>query len=433
MVVDIDEDDIIIAVMGPTGSGKSTFVQAVTGNSDVRIGHGLRSGVLLSILLFRSVSLTSCQETEEICFYRTSIDGRSFVVVDTPGFDDINRSDPDILQQLAAWLSMTYQHNMLLSGIIYMHRIMDPKMRGSTLRNLRYFKALLGPKPLNHLLVVTTFWDSTDVQIATEREGQLRNFLEDAYHQPISMGRSDGSSIRARELVIQLGKQARWKLRIQEELVDEGRALAETSVGQVMQSEMETEKAQFQGELEKLQMEMAKAIAQKDQEFAELLRLEQEDLITKRDRIDAQIQSLLKYQQDQRNEQIALLRDQHAQQLRLLKEQHQDGMRRMAETFDVRLSTLEEQTSLPPPPPYAVPQPIDGNDGHQSRDIDTNSIERNLGVIQHLTEIIQGLIRRLLRPRLRSGFRRIEWICVSVGSHCTPYDGLPADMHEFWD
>ncbi len=36
--------DIVIAVMGVTGAGKSSFIASVTGRIDVQIGHDLYSG-----------------------------------------------------------------------------------------------------------------------------------------------------------------------------------------------------------------------------------------------------------------------------------------------------------------------------------------------------------------------------------------------------
>jgi ABC-type branched-subunit amino acid transport system ATPase component len=36
--------DIVIAVMGVTGAGKSSFVATVTGQKDIRVGHDLYSG-----------------------------------------------------------------------------------------------------------------------------------------------------------------------------------------------------------------------------------------------------------------------------------------------------------------------------------------------------------------------------------------------------
>ena len=38
--------NVVIAVMGVTGVGKSTFIKNITGRKDIVIGHGLVSGIL---------------------------------------------------------------------------------------------------------------------------------------------------------------------------------------------------------------------------------------------------------------------------------------------------------------------------------------------------------------------------------------------------
>lgn len=40
----MQSDDILIAVMGATGAGKSTFVRLATGDNSIRVGQSLRSG-----------------------------------------------------------------------------------------------------------------------------------------------------------------------------------------------------------------------------------------------------------------------------------------------------------------------------------------------------------------------------------------------------
>ncbi len=37
------KEAVIFAVMGTTGSGKSTFIQKASGRQDVPVGHGLKS------------------------------------------------------------------------------------------------------------------------------------------------------------------------------------------------------------------------------------------------------------------------------------------------------------------------------------------------------------------------------------------------------
>lgn len=93
-------------IMGATGSGKTTvgnlsffsitkaiysplsqFINLVSG-SDLRIGRGLES-------------CTTCVQPSPAF----ELDGLQVTLVDTPGFDDTNQSDNDILKMLALFLS----------------------------------------------------------------------------------------------------------------------------------------------------------------------------------------------------------------------------------------------------------------------------------------------------------------------------------------
>lgn len=103
----IDAHMFSYSVMGPTGAGKSTvrfftvgdtpcldnldsvqFIHSVTGHGSEYIGHGLKSF------------------TSEIRTVRTTHpdDGRSVVLVDTPGFEDTHKSDEQILRMISDWL-----------------------------------------------------------------------------------------------------------------------------------------------------------------------------------------------------------------------------------------------------------------------------------------------------------------------------------------
>ncbi|KAF6804663.1 hypothetical protein CSOJ01_10014 [Colletotrichum sojae] len=79
------EDWPVIAVMGVTGAGKSTFISDLVGNNNVIIGHSLKS------------------ETKLTAAYRLDheILGR-IELLDTPGFDDTFSADTDVLREIAA-------------------------------------------------------------------------------------------------------------------------------------------------------------------------------------------------------------------------------------------------------------------------------------------------------------------------------------------
>ncbi|OCH83800.1 hypothetical protein OBBRIDRAFT_892121 [Obba rivulosa] len=86
--LEIDEE-ITIAIMGATGSGKTTFINTISG-SNLQVGNGLKS-------------CTSA--VERSCHFQ--LFGRNITLIDTPGFDDTTISDTDILKMIAAYLSTT--------------------------------------------------------------------------------------------------------------------------------------------------------------------------------------------------------------------------------------------------------------------------------------------------------------------------------------
>lgn len=81
---------------------------------------------------------------------------RTVYLIDTPGFDDTNRSDTQVLTEIATWLGDSYRSKVLLHGIIYLHRITDVRMSGSARRNLLMFKHLCGDEYLKKVILVTT-------------------------------------------------------------------------------------------------------------------------------------------------------------------------------------------------------------------------------------------------------------------------------------
>ena len=99
-------------------------------------------------------------------------------LVDSPGFDDDTRTDSEILRALIAWLTEAATQKITLSGIIYLHRINQPRLQGSAKKNIRQFERLCGDGALAKVILVTTMWDIEDSEVAVERERQLRETKE---------------------------------------------------------------------------------------------------------------------------------------------------------------------------------------------------------------------------------------------------------------
>lgn len=112
--------------------------------------------------------------TTTVDVYPCQISAKATVyLVDTPGFDDTNRSDNEVLSEIAAWLTTSYNNQIRLSGIIYLHRISDIRMQGSAKKNLFMFKKLCGQKALKNVILATTMWDRISEAEGEARENEL--------------------------------------------------------------------------------------------------------------------------------------------------------------------------------------------------------------------------------------------------------------------
>jgi hypothetical protein len=110
------------------------------------------------------------------------IDGGKKLVtlVDTPGFNDSSRNDATILTAIADELRRTYVERRKFSGIIYFHRISDPRMEGSTIKQLQLFRELCGDDSgmLKNVILATTVGTDLRTKISVlEGRKSLREIL----------------------------------------------------------------------------------------------------------------------------------------------------------------------------------------------------------------------------------------------------------------
>ncbi|KAI0342626.1 P-loop containing nucleoside triphosphate hydrolase protein [Trametopsis cervina] len=243
--------DVFIAVMGATGSGKSSFINLMSGSS-LSVGEGLRS----------CTSRIELGKTFEL-------DGSRVTLVDTPGFDDTTVSDTEILKMISAYLSSSYQGGIKLSGVIYMHRISDIRIGGISRRNFGMFRKLCGDDSLKNVVIVTNMWGEVSREKGVAREEELKT--DELLFKPVlakgaTMLRNYNTVQSARLILRQLLGNRPQALQLQRELVDEGRDITQTEAGVELDREMVALMAEHKKQIAEIRAEMDAAISRKDLE-----------------------------------------------------------------------------------------------------------------------------------------------------------------------
>ncbi|WEW59959.1 hypothetical protein PRK78_005441 [Emydomyces testavorans] len=258
-------NEAVIALFGMTGTGKTSFINTLTG-ADMKIGHHLHS-------MTSEIEQVSCK-----------IGDITVTLVDTPGFDDTSRTDTEILTLIASWLKAAYNENTKLTGLIYLHRISDNRMSGSSYRNLSMFRSLCGMQILSHVILATTMWNKVTEAEGSTRERDLlaeATFWGDMKQSGALVRRYDGSQTNALALVNELLEKTPITLKIQHEMVVEKKELIDTAAGKSVSARLEKMAADHKAELEMVKKDFENALKEKDAKLSEELILVRRGLESK--------------------------------------------------------------------------------------------------------------------------------------------------------
>lgn len=283
----IRPSDVIIAVMGVTGVGKTSFISVFT-DEDLVIGHSLEAcEAPLSDRLFEPTPLILQLGTSIVGIHECNkvIPGRRLFLIDTPGFDDTYKSDTDILREVANWLSQAYENKVQLTGIIYLHRVLDTRLGGSAMKNLRMFKKLCGESSLASVVLATTMWDGVDEDTGNKREQELKTnprFWAGMIANGSTVFRHDRQLSSAMDIISHLIKKERpIYTDIAKEMVDNKKTLDQTSAGIEVTAEMAEQKKRFGEQLKNIKIEMEEAMAKRDKDWHAELESERREALKK--------------------------------------------------------------------------------------------------------------------------------------------------------
>jgi hypothetical protein len=255
------------------------------------------------------------------------------LLIDTPGFDDSTRTDSEILTEIARILSAQYALGVELKGIVYIHRITDVRYNRAAIKTFEIFKKVCGEEPLSNVLLVTSRWDGVDLSVGAERERQLKTkFWAYMIGHGSNMSRFYGDRPSAIGLVSQLLCRDKVVLKLQKELVDEGKSLDSTAAGAYVSDNLEKLKQQYQEELASLE-KLKRNLLENDRAMRRQVRLDWE-----------QESARLKSAQ---NEQVSLQRPIGTEVRQEIKEK-KSGLSKVVPFIPFTLNVLLHFVGLPP-------------------------------------------------------------------------------------
>ncbi|TFK20897.1 kinase-like protein [Coprinopsis marcescibilis] len=219
---DFRNDDIIIALMGPTGTGKSTFINCAFGRNIAKCSNSIQSCTL-------DVEVYGCFHPDK--------PGRRVFFVDTPGFNTASgtlSSEKETLKRVASWLIETYKQDIKLSGILQFYSIAATRMTGTDRVNLEVFTQLCGPQALKNVVVVSTGWEELDSEeVGVRREAQMKGASPE-HLKSVRFQRFNERTAHSAWGLIDMLDDTRRPLQIQKEMVDDGKPMNKTSAFQTI-------------------------------------------------------------------------------------------------------------------------------------------------------------------------------------------------------
>ncbi|KAG6917335.1 hypothetical protein DXG01_002906 [Tephrocybe rancida] len=175
VITDPQSYDIVIPIMGITGSGKSTVLYVALSVALYSCLCQLINTLLDNASLTVGHDIDPCTQTVQfVVVAHPKAPTHRIVLLDTPGLDSITSPDEEILKRIASWLSRSYGDGMKLAGIVFLYEINQTRDLSSARKNLDRFENLCGDAATQNVILATTKWTSPPNDQDVQRESELQ-------------------------------------------------------------------------------------------------------------------------------------------------------------------------------------------------------------------------------------------------------------------
>lgn len=205
--------------------------------------------------------------------------GKTVTLIDTPGFDDHDTRDVDILGRVAEYLSMTYGEGKRLTGVIYAQAIHTTRAGNSERTRNRLMKKLLGADAYHRVIIATTMWGRLSSESFGIVQSEQREANPDIWGDMIERGAevvrhddNQASALRIIDKIIDFGPPI--TLLIQSEMEQNGGRLSKTSAGRQLDADLGEQVAILRKQVEKLERDKEAQQAEKDELDAKIQALQ---------------------------------------------------------------------------------------------------------------------------------------------------------------